>query len=63
MTRAFRPVGHDLGDADRVGAGEPGELLAVGDLTRQLGDPLQAEVPHARVCASGSLAALAHGVP
>ena len=57
---ALRPVGHDLGDTDRVVRGEPRQLLALGDLARQLGDPLQAEIPHGRVV--GSLAALAHGV-
>ncbi len=41
---ALRSVGHDLGDADLVLAGEAADLLVAGDDARQLVDPRQAQV-------------------
>ena len=43
---ALRPVGHHLGDADLVLAGQPADLLVVGDDARQLVDPRQAQIAH-----------------
>ena len=45
---ALRPVGDELGQADLVLVGEPGQVAVVGDARRHRVDPLEAQVAHHR---------------